>query len=646
MSKSKINRPVFRAVSIYLVFGVLWIMFSDIVLLQITADQEQFARFSTYKGWAYIVVTAVLLHILVRNALKQQRQIERSLLVSEERWKFALEGAGEGVWDWNLVTNEVFRSERWHSIYGYAEGEIGLTAQDGRKLIHSEDLARAIEDIEDYLAGRTSTFVSEFRLQCKNGTWKWTLSRGMIVSFDTEGKPLRMIGTHTDISERKHAEAQISRLAHYDVLTGLPNRVLFHDRFEHELAKAGRVKCPITLMFLDLDRFKEVNDTLGHDIGDLLLQETARRLSHNVRATDIVARLGGDEFTIILNGLDDISVINRIAQGMLNSLAEPFRLGNETLYITASIGITIFPTDAENIEILIKNADQAMYTAKQQGRNRYSYFTPSMQQEALSRMRTANDLRLALAARQFIVYYQPIVELASGMTYKAEALIRWQHPENGLVLPAEFIPIAEETGLITEIGDYVFTQVAAQAALWQTACPGFQISLNKSPVQFRGDKAAHGKWIQHLQSLQLPGEHIAIEITEGLLLDAHESVVSQLRELRRNGIQIAIDDFGTGYSSLAYIKKFEIDYIKIDRVFTRNLAQDSNDLVLCEAIIVMAHKLGIKVIAEGVENQSQHDLLLAAGCDYAQGYLYSPPVPASEFEKLFKTRPQEQIFKR
>lgn len=638
MAKKKINRPAFRAVFIYLVFGVLWIIFSDAILLEVTANQEQFARFSTYKGWAYIAVTAVLLHILVRNALKQQGQIERSLAASEERWKFALEGAGEGVWDWNLVTDEVFRSGRWHSIYGYTEDEIGRTARDGRKLIHPEDLAHAVEDIEAYLAGRTSAFVSEFRLQCKNGAWKWTLSRGMVVSTDTTGKPLRMIGTHTDISERKHAEAQISRLAHYDVLTGLPNRILFHDRFEQELSRASRAGHAITLMFLDLDRFKEVNDTLGHDIGDLLLQEAARRLSHSVRTTDIVARLGGDEFTIILNELNEISVINRVAQGMLDSLAEPFRLSNETLYITASIGITIFPADAKDIEILLKNADQAMYSAKQQGRNRYSYFTPSMQQEALSRMRIANDLRLALTARQFTVYYQPIVALPTSMVHKAEALIRWNHPENGLVLPAEFIPVAEETGLISEIGDDVFDQVVAQAVHWQAARPGFQISLNKSPVQFRNDKESHGKWIQHLQALGLSGENFAVEITEGLLLDAHDSVVDQLRELRRNGIQIAIDDFGTGYSSLAYIKKFEIDYIKIDRVFTRNLAPASDDLVLCEAIIVMAHKLGIKVIAEGVETQLQHDLLLAAGCDYAQGYLYSPPLPAHEFDELLGMR--------
>jgi len=286
--------------------------------------------------------------------------------------------------------------------------------------------------------------------------------------------------------------------------------------------KAGRTRRLITLMFLDLDQFKEVNDTLGHDTGDLLLQETARRLSHSVRTTDMVARLGGDEFTIILNDLHEIGVINRIAQSILNNLAEPFQLGNETLYVTASIGITIFPADAEDIETLLKNADQAMYAAKQQGRNRYSYFTPSMQQEVLGRMRTANDLRLALNAQQFVVYYQPIIELATGAIRKAEALIRWQHPVNGLILPSAFIPVAEETSLISEIGDFVFTQVAVQAIQWKRIRPDFQISLNKSPAQFRNEKSSHKKWISHLQMLGLQGDSIAVEITEGLLLDAHD----------------------------------------------------------------------------------------------------------------------------
>ncbi|HEX5538728.1 MAG TPA: diguanylate cyclase, partial [Methylophilaceae bacterium] len=318
---SKIDRLAAKVVLIYLVFGLFWIFFSDSILLQIVSEPQQFARYSIYKGWIYILITALLLYYMVRKTLQQQSSIEHSLLVSEERWKFALEGAGEGVWDWNMQTDEVFRSGQWHGIYGYAEGEIINTATEGRKLVHPDDLAHMVEDTRAYLEGRTPAYVSEFRLLCKDGSWKWTLSRGMIVSTTPDGKPLRMIGTHTDISQRKHSEAQIFRLAHYDALTGLPNRVLFVDRFEQDIKKAQRSGQSLTLMFLDLDRFKEVNDTLGHDIGDLLLRETAQRLQQCVRVSDTVARLGGDEFTNILNDLHDPARVERIAQQVLAKLA-------------------------------------------------------------------------------------------------------------------------------------------------------------------------------------------------------------------------------------------------------------------------------------------------------------------------------------
>ena len=632
---SKIDWIVARIIVVYLLFGLLWIFFSDSILSNLVSDREQLTRFSIYKGWAYIFLTSVLLYLLVRKTLQQQSRIEDTLQISEERWKFALEGSGEGVWDWVLETDEVFRSGQWHGIYGYSENDIAPTAEGGRKLIHPEDLSCAIEDINAYLEGRTPVFMSEFRFLCKDGSWKWTLSRGMVVSSTPDGKPLRMIGTHTDISERKHSEAEIFRLANYDAITGLPNRVLFLNRFEQEIKKAERTGQPITLMYLDLDRFKEINDTLGHDIGDLLLKETAKRLVNCIRVTDSLARLGGDEFTIMLNSLNDPSNIEHVAQEIIRKIAEPFQLGDEFVYITASIGITIFPEDAVDVEVLLKNADQAMYAAKNEGRNRYHFFTPSMQQAAIARMRITNDLRVALNADQFRVYYQPIVELATGDIHKAEALIRWQHPTNGLVSPDEFIPIAEDTGLIVEIGEYVFIQVANQLIKWRFYQPNFQISVNKSPVQFKNYNSCHVNWMSRLQSLGLPGESIVIEITEGLLLDDNPRIAKHLLDFHEAGIKIAIDDFGTGYSSLAYLKKFDIDYLKIDQSFTRNIEPGSEDMAICEAIIVMSHKLGIKVIAEGVETIEQRNLLLAAGCDYAQGYLYSKPVPADEFEKLF-----------
>lgn len=624
----------FRIFVIYIIFGLFWIFFSDTILQTLVSTPEQFANYSIYKGWAFITLTAVLLYFLVYKTLLEHIAVEASLHSSEDRWKFALEGAGDGVWDWDMRTDQVFRSARWKEIYGYMNGELEETASAGRKLVHPDDLTQMLEDTHAYLEGRKDLYISEFRLRCKDGSWKWTLSRGMVISRDAEGKPLRMIGTHTDISERKNAEAQVFRLAHYDQVTNLPNRILFLDRFEQEIKKTRRKKRLITLMYLDLDRFKEINDTLGHDMGDLLLKETATRLLTCVRNDDTVARMGGDEFTVILTNLENQLSAERIAQDILDKLSEPFHLGAEVVYITTSIGISVYPLDGSEVDVLLKNADQAMYAAKEQGRNRYHYFTSSMQDAALIRMHLSNDLRGAVADNQFKLYYQPIVQLSTGHIYKAEALIRWQHPVRGLVSPLEFIPIAEDTGLIVEIGDWVFREAVSQVIEWRQREPNFQISVNRSPVQFRTNFKQNMHWINHMLALDLPGNSICIEITEGLLLDARDAVINQLDSYSKAGIELSIDDFGTGYSSLAYLRKFEIDYVKIDKSFISNIHQGSSNMILCEAIIVMAHKLGKKVVAEGIETQEQMDLVIAAGCDFGQGYLFSKPVIADEFEKL------------
>ncbi|MFA5372378.1 MAG: EAL domain-containing protein [Sideroxydans sp.] len=441
-----------------------------------------------------------------------------------------------------------------------------------------------------------------------------------------------------DITEQKASEELIWNQANFDSLTGLPNRRMFHDRLTQDIRKAHRAGLKIALLFIDLDKFKEVNDTLGHSLGDILLQEAARRISGCVREADTVARLGGDEFTVILTGLEDIGSIDRVAENILQNLAKPFQLENEIAYVSASIGITLYPDDAVGIEDMLKNADQAMYVAKNKGRNRFDYFTSSMQQAAQMRLQLTNELRSGLEASQFLLYYQPIVDVSSGRIIKAEALVRWQHPKRGLVSPALFIPLAEETGLIIEIGEWVFREAARQVKRWQALYNDkFQVSVNVSPVQFGCTAGCIGsEWLSYLQELDVPGQGMVIEITESLLLDADPEIARKLAEFRDAGLQTAIDDFGTGYSSLSYLKKFDIDYLKIDQSFVRDLATDHNDRALSEAIIVMAHKLGLKVIAEGVETEEQCNLLSVAGCDYGQGYLFSRPMPAEELEALLK----------
>ncbi len=455
---------------------------------------------------------------------------------------------------------------------------------------------------------------------------------------DDKGKVHRYVALFSDITKKKESEELIWKQANFDMLTGLPNRRMFRDRLDHEIKKAHRSGVQLALMLLDLDHFKEINDTLGHDMGDILLNETAARLSSCVRESDTVARMGGDEFIIILGEVDDPGNVDRVAREILKKISEPFDLGNEIGYVSTSVGITLYPDDATDIESLLKNADQAMYVAKKLGRNRSSYFTVSMQEQAQARMHLVNDLRNAIiAGDQFLLDYQPIVDLKNGSIHKAEALIRWQHPTRGIILPTEFITIAEETGMIVEIGDWVFYQAAAQVAHWRDSRHSdFQISINKSPLQFQNTDN-HRLWFDHLNKLGLPGSSITVEITEGLLLDATIHTKNLLLTFRDHGMQVSIDDFGTGYSSLSYLKRFDIDYLKIDQSFVSNLHENSDELALCEAIIVMAHRLGIKVIAEGIETDEQRNLLLAAGCDFGQGYLFSKPLSATDFDAFLAT---------
>jgi len=452
--------------------------------------------------------------------------------------------------------------------------------------------------------------------------------------FNPDGSVHRYVGLFSDITERKKSEELIWTQANFDPLTNLPNRRMFRDRLAQDMKKAHRAGLKLALLFLDLDRFKEVNDTLGHGKGDALLIEAAQRIAACVRESDTVARLGGDEFTIILAELDDRSSVERIATAILNALARPFELGDDTAYVSASIGITVDPDDATTLEAMLKNADQAMYVAKNSGRNRFSYFTSAMQEDALHRLHILNDLRGALDAGQFQLYYQPIVEIGSGKIFKAEALLRWFHPKRGLINPAQFIPLAEESGLIHEIGAWVFVQAASQAKQWASHySANFQISVNKSPLQIQS-KPERCQWQEYLVKSKTNGHNLVIEITESVLLDNSTTVTSELLAYRDAGMQVAIDDFGTGYSALSYLKKLDIDYVKLDQSFIRNLETDPSDKALSEAIVVMAHKLGLQVIAEGVETQAQLDLLAGMGCDFAQGFLYSRAIPAQEFEQL------------
>lgn len=450
----------------------------------------------------------------------------------------------------------------------------------------------------------------------------------------------RHVAMFIDMTESKKSEETIWRQANFDSLTDLPNRQMLWDRLKQEVVKLDRTNMQLAVLLIDLDGFKEVNDTLGHDVGDRLLKVASVRIKECLRSTDTVARLGDDEFVVVLTELTESNFAEDVAQKLLLRLAEAFTLESLKIYITASIGITISPRDSSDAETLIKYADQAMYLSRKKGRNRFSYFNESLQTAAQKRLTLASELRDALSANQFQVYYQPIIELSTGDIHKAEALIRWMHPVRGMISPADFIPLAEETGLIMDIGFWVFQQAVRELDHWKKMFnPHFEISVNRSPVEFLATPSGkHHAFLRYLTENKQSVQGIIFEITEGLLLDSQDEVMDMILKIRDAGIEVALDDFGTGYSSLSYLRRFDIDYLKIDKSFVDNIATNADSLAVCEAIIVMAHKLGMKVIAEGVETNEQLNVLTDAGCDFGQGYLFSRPIPAVDFENFLMLR--------
>jgi len=451
-----------------------------------------------------------------------------------------------------------------------------------------------------------------------------------------DGRVHRHVVQFHDIGEQKQKDELIWRQSNFDALTGLPNRRLFLDRLAQDLKKAQGAGQRLGVLLLDLDRFKDINDSYGHAIGDSALVELSRRLALCLAEDATVARLGGNMFALVAGEFDGQRHLDTIAAAVIAAIAEPIAVGADALaYVSASVGISVYPDDGQDAAELVRNAEQAVYLAKGAGRGRFQYFTPALQQHARDTLALTNDLRAALARKQLQVYYQPIVETASGHIRKAEALVRWLHPEHGMISPARFIPLAEESGLIHEIGEWVLMEAIAAIERWQRLY-GLQIelSVNVSPIQF--EERATQAWLNRVVNARLAPNSITIEITEGTLVTDPEHVIACLGALHGAGARVSIDDFGTGFSSLSYLKHFDVDYLKIDKSFIDHLTEDGSDRALTEAIVDLAHRLGIEAIAEGVETAAQRDLLAALGCDYIQGYFHSPAVPRDAFEQFLE----------
>ncbi|MCS0628424.1 EAL domain-containing protein [Telluria mixta] len=567
------------------------------------------------------------------------KDAEQSLHKSEERMRLALQGSTDAPWDWDLVTGELYYSARYWDMLGYAPDEMRADPEAWVRLTHPEDRAWVAAFLEELLAGPRQAYSIEFRLCHRDGHYVPVLSRGFILR-DGAGKALRLSGTNTDLTERKRVEHRIHELAYFDQLTGLPNRRFLIDELGQILARNGRAGRHGALLFLDLDNFKLLNDTMGHDVGDLLLREVARRLRQALREGDHLARLGGDEFVIVLENLgaspDEATIeVHAVGRKILDVLGEPFELAGRQCASSPSIGVTLFDGAPTSIDALLRQADLAMYRAKEEGRNTLRFFDPGMQAAADRQAALSAALRTGLARRQFVLYCQPQFG-HDGSLVGAEALVRWQRGVDELVSPGEFIGAAESGGLIAALGLDVLEQGCHALARWART-PGLaplKLAVNVSVHQLRDPDFPHAV-AALLAATGAPADRLTLELTESVFARNPDDLVDRMQQLRRLGIHFALDDFGTGYSSLAYLARFPLAALKIDRSFVREVDHDPNASSIVEAIIALARKLHLETIAEGVELDAQHAFLAAHGCDVMQGYLLGHPVAMDEFERRY-----------
>lgn len=607
-------------------------------IIMVSARQEGQSAVEALNLGANDYVTKPIDFAVVLARIEAQlarRRAEAALRESEERYALAVRGANDGLWDWNLLTSELHVSPRWKLMLGLEDVELRGDPEEWFRRVHPDDVGRFKEALSAHIDGLSPHFEAEHRILHKNGAYMWARSRGLAVR-DENGQAYRMAGSQTDITAGKVA----------DPLTGLPNRILFMDRLAHAIERSRRYpEYLCAVLFLDLDRFKLVNDSLGHAAGDQLLIAIARRLESCLRSNDTIARLatehtlarlGGDEFTVLLDDIGHVSDALRVAVRIQEHLAQSIDIDGHEVFTTASIGIATTATAYESPQAVVRDADTAMYRAKALGGARSELFDSEMRERAVARLRIETDMRRAIDRDEFVVHYQPIVALDTGRIAGFEALVRWQHPERGLVLPAEFIPIAEETGAIVPIGSRVLREACRQTALWlgdSHIGHALTISVNLSAKQFLQPDLLD-EITSVLRDTGVSGSVLTLEITESTLLEGTEAVVAKLHDLKALGVRLSIDDFGTGYSSLSAVHRFPLDALKIDRSFVSSMAENSE---IIRVIVALARTRRLQVVAEGVETVEQLDELKAARCDFAQGRLFSMPLDVDSVRELLES---------
>jgi diguanylate cyclase (GGDEF)-like protein/PAS domain S-box-containing protein len=555
-------------------------------------------------------------------------EAERALRRSEETYRQIVDTAREGVWLVDEEARTSFVNTRMAEILGYAPDE--MLGKPFYEFVDEKDRPDAEKRFANRQNGMSEQHDCRFRR--KDGEDVWTIVSACPM-YNADGSFAGSLGMITDITERKQHEEMVWWQAYHDPLTQLPNRALFEDRLGQLLVMSHRQGGHVAVLFLDLDRFKHVNDTLGHGIGDRLLKVVAERLTGCLRAEDTIARMGGDEFTVLLPGIDQPESAAKVAQKLLDALAQPIVIDGQELFAAGSIGISIFPEDGQDPQTLLKHADVAMYRAKEQGGNGYYLFTQSMNRSALEHLIMENSLRKAISRKEFNLVYQPQIDLASGQVTAVEALCRWRHPDLGTVQPAQFIPLAEETGIIVALGEWVLNEACRQAAEWYAAGQPLRVSVNISARQF-AQPDLPDMIASILAEHNLAPEWLDLELTESAIMKNAESAVDILNHLRRLGVRLSLDDFGTGYSSLSYLRKFPFDVLKIDRSFVMSLVDDPVDEAVVRAIVDLARALNLEVVSEGIETDEQCRALQDLGCNIMQGYLFSPPVPPERISAL------------
>lgn len=560
----------------------------------------------------------------------------RKLRESEERYALAVRAANDGIWDWNLKTNEIYYSIRWKEMLGYKEDEVGTQPDEWFKRIHPDDQKRVQASLASHLTRITPHVECEYRIRHSNGSYLWMLSRGLAV-WDQNGIAYRMAGSQSDITARKLAEQRLTYDALHDGLTGLPNRVLFLDRLQNRIERTKRNPNDLfAIMFVDLDRFKVVNDSLGHAAGDQLLSTVAMRLIQCLRPQDTLSRFGGDEFAILLDQINEAEDARQVADRIRAQLKATTVLGAVERSPTASIGIVIYNNKYRSSDELLRDADSAMYHAKSLGGDQHQFFDGSMHISAIELIQLEGELKRAVERKEWLVQYQPIVSISNDRPVGAEALVRWLHPQRGVILPKEFIGVAEETGLILPIGEHVLRTACTQVKTCRmSGLSNFWVSVNVSGRQFQ-DKHLVDMVTQILFETRLPGDGLRLEITENIALRDTDYTTRLINRFNDLGVMISLDDFGTGYSSLSYLKKFSFKVLKIDQSFIRDIHLNDKSESLIKSIIAMSASLGMQVVAEGVEKVEQLDFLRTQQCDNVQGFLMGRPIDGIGLTDLLK----------